>query len=401
MSYRVNPLFSSVSPPPIAEAWSWIAGRTFPDDKPLIDLAQAEPSYSPAPELLQHLAEIIHRPESSRYTLIQGTPELRAAFAADLGDFYGANVTTAEVSITAGCNQAFCLALMALAGAGDEVILPAPFYFNHDMWLNMLGVRAVPLSFQAAEGGVPDVEEAARKITARTRAIILVSPNNPTGAIYPPDVIQKFFELARDRGIALVLDETYKDFLPTEDAPHALLQEPDWPATLIQLFSFSKVYAITGHRVGGLVAGPEISAEITKAMDCAAICAPAIGQAAALFGLQNLDGWKREKRRLSLAREGKSAREVARPCTMPWRAMIWRIKSSAPARFFAYMRHPHEGKSASEVARRLADEYNMLCLPGAFFGSGQESYLRFSFANVEADRMEDIAARLVASQDAF
>jgi len=390
MSYRVNPLFSAVAPPPIAEAWSWIAGRTFPDDKPLIDLAQAEPSYPPAPELLQHLAEIIHRPESSRYTPIQGTPELRAAFAADLSDFYGANVTAAEVSITAGCNQAFCLALMALAGAGDEVILPAPFYFNHDMWLNMLGVHAVPLSFQAAEGGIPDVEEAARKISAQTRAIILVSPNNPTGAIYPPEVIRKFFELARDRGIALVLDETYKDFLPTEDAPHALLQEPGWPATLIQLFSFSKVYAITGHRVGGLVAGPEISAEITKAMDCAAICAPALGQAAALFGLQNLDGWKREKRRLSLARLEALHHAMAR------NDLEYQVVSAGA--FFAYMRHPHEGKSASEVARRLADEHNMLCLPGNFFGPGQESYLRFSFANVEADRMDVIAGRLFDSQ---
>ncbi len=390
MSYRVNPLFSAVAPPPIAEAWSWIAGRTFPDDKPLIDLAQAEPSYPPAPELLEHLAEIIHRPEFSRYTPIQGTPELRAAFAADLSSLYGANVTAAEVSITAGCNQAFCLALMALVGAGDEVILPAPFYFNHDMWLKMLGVHAVPLSFQAAEGGIPDVEEAARKITARTRAIILVSPNNPTGAIYPPEVIRKIFELAQGRGIALVLDETYKDFLPTEDAPHALLQEPGWPATLIQLFSFSKVYAITGHRVGGLVAGPEISAEITKAMDCAAICAPAIGQAAALFGLQNLDRWKREKRRLSLARLEALRQAMAR------NDLEYQVVSAGA--FFAYMRHPHEGKSASEVARRLADEHNMLCLPGNFFGPGQESYLRFSFANVEADRMVEIAARLVDSQ---
>ncbi|MDA1355563.1 MAG: aminotransferase [Proteobacteria bacterium] len=390
MSYPVNPLFSAVAPPPISEAWSWIAGRTFPDDRPLIDLAQAEPSYPPAPELLEHLAEIIHRPELSRYTPIQGTPELRAAFAADLGKFYGANVTAAEVSITAGCNQAFCLTLMALAGAGDEVILPAPFYFNHHMWLNMLGVHAVPLTFQATEGGIPDVEEAARKITAWTRAIILVSPNNPTGAIYPPEVIRKFYDLAQDRGIALVLDETYKDFLPTEDAPHTLLREPGWQSTLIQLFSFSKVYAITGHRVGGLVAGPEISAEIAKAMDCAAICAPAIGQAAALFGLQNLEGWKREKRRLSLARLEALHRAFAR------NDLEYQVVSAGA--FFAYMRHPHEGKGASEVARRLADKYNMLCLPGNFFGPEQESYLRFSFANVEADRMDEIAGRLFDSQ---
>ncbi len=393
MSYRFNPLFAAVAPPPIAEAWRWIEGRTFPDDKPLIDLAQAEPSYPPAPELLAHLADIIHRPELSRYTLIQGTPDLRETFAAHLGDFYGADITASDVSITAGCNQAFCLALMALAGSGDEVILPAPYYFNHDMWLNMLGVSAVPLSFQAAQGGVPDVKEAARKITTRTRAIVLVSPNNPTGAIYPPETIRQFFDLAQAHGIALVLDETYKDFLPTDDAPHGLLREPGWPETLIQLFSFSKVYAITGHRVGGLVAGPEISAEIAKAMDCAAICAPAIGQAAALFGLQNLDRWKQEKRRLSLARLDALRQAMAR------NDLAYEVVSAGA--FFAYMRHPHDGKNAGQVARRLADEQNMLCLPGAFFGSGQDIYLRFSFANVEADKMEEIAARLVASQGTF
>ena len=393
MSYRINPLFSAVAPPPIVEAWKWIEGRTFPDDKPLIDLAQAEPSYPPAPELLKHLAEVVDRPEMSRYTDIRGTPELRAAFAAHLGGFYGAEVADADIGITAGCNQAFCLAVMALAGVGDEVILPAPYYFNHDMWLNMLGIRVVPLSFQAAQGGVPDAAEAAGKISARTRAIVLVSPNNPTGAIYPPEVIRQFFDLARARGIALMLDETYKDFLPTESAPHGLLSQPDWRATLIQLFSFSKVYAITGHRVGGFVAGPEIAAEIAKGMDCAAICAPALGQAAALYGLCNLDGWKEEKRRLGLHRLSALRDAMARSDL--------EYETVSAGAFFAYMRHPHEGKSAGEVARRLADEHNMLCLPGAFFGPGQENYLRFSFANVEAERMEEIAVRLVASQAAF
>ena len=234
MPYPVNPLFSAVAPPPIAEAWRWVEGRSFPDDKPLIDLAQAEPSYPPAPELLAHLADNIHRPELSRYTDIRGTPELRAAFADHLAASYGAQLEAGDVSIAAGCNQAFCLAVMALAGPGDEVILPAPYYFNHDMWLGMLGVTVVPLEFRAEAGGVPDVAEAAAKITAKTRAIVLVSPNNPTGAIYPPEVIKQFFDLARERGIALMLDETYKDFLPTDGAPHGLLQESGWRDTLEQ-----------------------------------------------------------------------------------------------------------------------------------------------------------------------
>lgn len=393
MNYRVNPLFSAVAPPPIAEAWGWIAGRTFPDDKPLIDLAQAEPSYPPASQLLDHLAEEIHRPELSRYTDIRGIAALRGAFASHLSTFYNASIKSDDVSITAGCNQAFCLAMMALAGVGDEVILPAPYYFNHDMWLKMLGVTAVPLSFQADAGGVPSVDEAAAKITERTRAIVLVSPNNPTGAIYPPDVIRQFLDLARARGIALILDETYKDFLPSDGAPHHLHQAPGWRDNLIQLFSFSKTYSLTGHRVGGLVAGPEIIAEITKGMDCAAICAPAVGQAAALYGLVNLDDWKEEKRQLSLKRLAALRDAMAR------NDLHYDVVSAGA--FFAYMRHPHAGKGATVVARHLADNENMLCLPGAFFGPGQDAYLRFSFANVEAKRMVEIADRLVASQAAF
>src|SRR5258708_22668781 len=130
-----------------------------------------------------------------------------------MSGFYGAAVAPQEVAITAGCNQAFCLAMMALAGAGDEVMLPVPYYFNHRMWLDMLGVATVALPFRPDRGGVPDPREAAERITARTRAIVLISPNNPTGAVYPPSVLAEFLAVARSRAIALVIDETYKDFL--------------------------------------------------------------------------------------------------------------------------------------------------------------------------------------------
>ena len=128
-------------------------------------------------------------------------------------------------------------------------------------------------------------------------------------------------------------------------------------------------------------------------MDCAAICAPAVGQAAALYGLQHLNGWKAGKRKLSLARLDALRHALAR------NDLDYELVSAGA--FFAYLRHPHYGRSASEVARRLADKENMLCLPGTFFGPGQDSFLRFSFANVEADRMGEIAQRLVASQGGF
>ena len=225
----------------------------------------------------------------------------------------------------------------------------------------------------------------------RERTVPAAALKSWLSQIYPPGVIRQFLDLARARGIALILDETYKDFLPSDGAPHHLHQAPGWRDNLIQLFSFSKTYSLTGHRVGGLVAGPEIIAEITKGMDCAAICAPAVGQAAALYGLENLDDWKEEKRQLSLKRLAALRDAMAR------NDLLYDVVSAGA--FFAYMRHPHAGKGATEVARHLADNENMLCLPGAFFGPGQDAYLRFSFANVEAERMVEIADRLLRTTD--
>src|SRR5262249_8428289 len=251
-------------------------------------------------DLTQHLAARLSEPAMARYTDILGLAELREALAADAGAFYDAVIEPAQVAITAGCNQAFCLALMALAGPGDEVILPLPYYFNHQMWLDMLGIRAVHLPFRPERGGVPDPAEAAALIGPRTRAIVLVSPNNPTGAVYPAASIRAFFELARARGIALVLDETYRDFLPGAGAqpPPGLFAVPGWADTLVHLYSFSKVYCLTGYRVGAAICGAPLAAELAKAMDCVAICAPRIGQEAALYGIRQFGAWRAEKRRL-------------------------------------------------------------------------------------------------------
>ena len=151
--------------------------------------------------------------------------------------------TPENVSITSGCNQAFCAAIMAVAQRGDNVVLPVPYYFNHQMWLDMLGVekRLVPAFAEARAYPLP--EEAAALIDDRTRAIVLCSPNNPTGAIYPPHIIEGFYDLAKASGIALIIDETYKDFRSSPEPLHGLFAKPDWQDTFIQLYSFSKVFA--------------------------------------------------------------------------------------------------------------------------------------------------------------
>src|SRR5574341_219746 len=124
MPLRVNPALAAVAEPPIAEAYGWIKGREFPADKPLIDVSQAVPGYPPAKELTDHLADRIGEPAMARYTDIEGLPELRPALAADIGARYGGAIAADQIVITAGCNQGFCLATLALAQAGDEIILP-------------------------------------------------------------------------------------------------------------------------------------------------------------------------------------------------------------------------------------------------------------------------------------
>ena len=161
IAYRLNPALRSVIPPPIAAISRLAAGRAFPADKPLLDLAQAVPAYPPADALTDHLATAVRQPEMARYTPIVGREDLRGALADELSETYGGRVTPDRVAITAGCNQAFCLALMALAGSGDEVVLAAPSYFNYQMWLEMLGVSPVYLPFRPERGGVPDPADAA------------------------------------------------------------------------------------------------------------------------------------------------------------------------------------------------------------------------------------------------
>jgi aspartate/methionine/tyrosine aminotransferase len=275
---------------------------------------------------------------------------------------------------------------MALAQAGDDIVMPAPFYFNYEMWPRMLGISIKALSFRPEAGGEPDLAEAARLIGPRTKAIVLISPNNPTGAVYRPQTLRGFLDLAAERRVALILDETYRDFLPTDARPHDLFADPAWAETLVHLYSFSKVFSLTGYRVGAILAGTKFIETVAKAMDCVAICAPRIGQEAAMFGLEHLGDWRRSNTILMRERHQAIIRAFARND-------IGYEMVSAGA-YFAYLRHPHRGRSAVDVARRLARQSNLLALPGSMFGPGQEDYLRVAFANVEASQMGEIASRL-------
>ena len=382
---KFNPNVLDCAAAPIAEAWSWVKN---PDSENLIDMCQAVPAHLPPQSLRDYLGDAIKNGEGATYTDIRGIPPLREALADNISERYQGEVNESDVLITAGCNQAFCSVIDVLCGAGDEVILPLPCYFNHQMWLTTRGVIPRYLSFNP-QTAMPDPEEARKLIGDKTRAILLVTPNNPSGAIYSHECISQFYDLAREHGIALLIDETYRDFIDIEQLPHHLFAQPDWRNTLVHLYSFSKVFSLTGFRTGAVVTGPALLEQLKKVQDCTAICAPHAGQLAAVYGLQNLHDWKLEKSD-ELARRAIAIRQAFEHPDLQYRLI------SAGA-YFAYIEHPFDAP-ARDVVRRLIEDHEIVSLPGSYFGQNQEQFIRFAYANVHEQHFEDVIARLIASQ---
>ena len=384
MTYAVNPAVNRIEAPPIMEAQSWVKPGL--RNRPLLNLCQAVPSWKCAEALDDEVARLAHEPGISLYTDIYGIAELRSAIADHFSADYRGKVLAENVCVTAGCNQAFAAAIMAIGRAGDNVIVPVPYFFNHTMWLGMLSVEA-----RFVPGiGEPDVAAVATLIDDRTRAIVLCSPNNPTGSIYSPETIRALFDLARARGIALVIDETYKDFRDGDAPAHPIFAIDGWQDSFIHLYSFSKAYAMTGYRVGAITASTRVLAEIEKIMDCLAICTTHISQRAALFALTRLEDWKRAKIAMMHGRLSALRQAFER------QGLRYELVSSGA--LFAYVKHPFADETAKQVAMRLAGEHDLLCLPGSMFGPGQERYLRIAFANAEASDMETLVDRLIESQ---
>lgn len=382
MRFVLNDHIRDVREPPIGEVLAWAAERK-PGMPSLIDLCQAVPDYSPPPELLGYLRTVVDDPQTCRYTVDEGLPEVREAVCDRYRRRYRAKISPRQICLTCGASQAFWLAIMVLCRAGDEVILQSPCYFDHPMALGALGIRAVYAPFKEKRKGLPDPVAIAGLITARTRAIILVSPGNPTGMAVDAELMREMFFMARRHGVALLLDETYSDFI--EGVPHDLFAMDDWYRNLVQVMSFGKSYALTGYRAGLLAASEEFVRQALKVQDTMAVCQPRITQMALKYGLDRLDGWLAGNRLMMSLRHNLFTEEFNLPGNR------FRLVSSGS--FFAWVKHPWSGRSSREVVKRLVQEAGLLTLPGEAFGPGLEQYIRLAFGNIREKSIPDAVRR--------
>ena len=384
MTMKVSPYIASVHVPPISEVKQWVAGR--PDDgRELIDLCQAVPDYAPAAPLTEHLASVLSDPLMSKYTPDEGLLEVREAVCGYYTRKYGARLSPRNICLTIGASQAFWLAIVTLCRAGDEVVVQAPYYFDHPMALDILGVHGVYAPFVEAESGLPNPATIEALITPRTKAILVVSPSNPTGVITPPETLRDLFDVARRHGIALIVDETYNEFIPGGTRPHELFSDPAWGEHFVQIASFGKTYALTGYRAGMLVASEQFIHHALKAQDTMVVCQPRITQQAVKFGVEHLDEWVAANRAMMGRRHDLFRSEFLRPGNS--------FHLAASGAFFAWVRHPFVGCSGRQVAKRLVDEAALLCLPGEVFGPGLGGYLRLAFGNVHEESIGEVVNR--------
>ena len=373
------------------DARRWLQETPIETNQELLNLSQAAPVDPPPDDLLNYMAESIKmNPASNIYGPVLGNPELREEIAARWSILYQGEIIPSHVAITSGCNQAFAATVATLAEPGDSVMIAAPWYFNHKMWLDMMGINTTVLTLE--KDLQPDVERARELMSKKLKAILLISPNNPCGTEYSRGTIWEFYQLAKENNLTLIVDETYRDFLSTDNELHQIFQDPDWDRHFVHLYSFSKAFRLTGHRVGAVIASENFLPQIEKYLDTVSICPNQLGQLGALFGLRNLMDWLLEEKDIILQR--KEAIRKGFEFLPEWKLL-------GCGAYFAYVTHPFDMRS-DKLVKLFLRKTNMLMLPDTMFEQpkpadeirkfGQQ--IRIAFANIDLNHIEGFFHRM-------
>lgn len=351
-----------------------------------ISLGQGVVSYGPPPGALAALASFPASPQDHHYGPVHGTPALLEAIGEKLAAENRIVVGDGRrVVVTAGGNMAFVNAVLAVTDPGDEVILQAPFYFNHDMAIVMAGSRTVAVDTHAAYQLRPAAIESA--ITARTRAVVTISPNNPTGAVYPESALREVNDICRAHGLYHIHDEAY-EYFTYDGVPHfsvgGIATGHDHT---ISVFSLSKTYGMASWRIGYMLIPAHLFEAVNKIQDTNLICPPAVSQAVACAALRGGAAYCRakvrelEEVRALTIRALDSVRDV---CEAP-----------RPDGAFYFLVRVKTSLTSLTFAERLILEHRVAVVPGSAFGQRDVCSLRVSYGALDRQTVAEGMKRLV------
>ena len=352
----------------------------------VISLGQAVPGFPPPPAALEAARRALSDSDVHRYSADAGLLSLRQTICDRFREHLHVEATPDEVIVTAGGNQAFILAALTILDHGDDVVLASPYFVNHEMAIRAAG--AVPLEAPVAESSGfrvrwNDIEPV---LTPRTRAVVVCTPSNPTGAVIERDELERLvFELSA-RGITLISDETYMHFV-FDGAHHSAASIPGWQKNVIVVGTFSKSFAMTGWRVGYLLADRRVCEEAIKIQDAMIICAPVISQKAVEAAI--CVDWNYITRFHDELRRRRTALQLAIE-RIP--ALHWQPTGGG---FFAFIRVPHAYDSPS-LAPTILERVHVVTIPGAAFGRSGERFLRLSYGAVGVEELGEACGRLEA-----
>ncbi len=387
---RFPPHVLGVSMPPIVELSRRMAEKNAAGGD-VISLGQSVPFFGPPPGMTDAVAKALtdFGPRLHTYGPDAGIPELRAALARKLADFNGVRIDPdSQIIVTPGSNQAFMVALMTILGEGDEVAIASPRYFNHHMAIELCGGTAREIHLSEENGFQMRMEDVERALTPRTRAVVVNSPNNPSGAVYDREETALIAREIAARGIYVICDDAYEAFC-YDGAQHATAAAlADDGDLIITLGSMSKTFGMTGWRIGYMAAGAEVVRHAIKVQDSMAICAPIVCQIAALAALEHLPAYPQSM--IAELEERRRALESALARTPRLRL----IKTHGA--LCAMVRDARPGESGGGgLAAEMLERADVLAVPGAAFGERWRDFIRLSFGSAPRDRYEEALDRIV------
>lgn len=363
-----------------------VVGQLIRENAGTISLGQGVVSYSPPHESIEFLSTFLADAENHKYKAVQGIPPLLSAIEAKLKEDNGIGLSRRQkIIVTAGGNMAFVNALLAITSAGDEIILNTPYYFNHEMATLMADCHPVLVKTDGNYQLRPDAIAAA--ITERTKAVVTISPNNPTGVVYSESLLREVNHLCQERGIYHINDEAYEYFTyggVEHFSPLSIAGGEDYT---ISLYSLSKAYGFASWRIGYMVVPEYLQTRIDKIQDTILICPPVISQYAALGALKAGRKYcRRHLEKITRVRDIvlESLGSLEDLCTV----------TPADGAFYFFLKVDRDVDDF-QLVRRLIEQYKVAVLPGSTFGMRDNCYLRLAYGALQPETANSGMSRLV------